>query len=67
MSEDSPRCPHGSHQAAFVGAPESDMPRGACFGGDGWNADGPVMDGSKDKKDIRVGFTDAVPSNRRLG
>jgi hypothetical protein len=29
--------------------------------------DGPVMDGSKDREDIRVGITDVVPSNRRLG
>jgi hypothetical protein len=33
----------------------------------GQNADGPVMDGSKDRRDSRVGFGDAVPSHRRLG
>jgi hypothetical protein len=32
-----------------------------------WDADGPVMDGSKERRDIRVGFADAVPSNWRLG
>ena len=32
-----------------------------------WTGDGPVMDGSKDRQDTRIGLTDAIPSNRRLG
>jgi hypothetical protein len=32
----------------------------SCIGYARWNADGPVMDGSKDRKDICVGFADAV-------
>jgi hypothetical protein len=44
----------------FVGSPTNDRI--------GWlNADGPVMDGSKDRKDVRFGFTDLPTPSHRAG